>query len=358
MEKTLKSSLKVIVYIVGTRIGGYIAISIVIFGIIAAFWGWLFEMRFPYLFGDTLFASSLNRLESVIFASYLIWLRNQTEGFTNTTRQYSELLERIKLAGQRLSSTYKVALFSDEKIKEKTLKHVKHMNLGLQFLAFYCYKLFDPKNSDKIEEGPWSQTRDERGKYAMRRATFEEAYLIQSSEITRLPDIPEELKEVLSPEYSAEYACLKSRGFIFEEFSMMSSGTELTPQSLNKESLRLVVSELSAVKEVLTMISSQRRVSEPQIFDVAAGLLLVGWFGVWLPITIWIQFFTVWTIFIYSILMFAITSPWIFRQSLGHPFRSILNQQWKWRNDTIDFLQIELRNAIESSEEPEKSISF
>jgi hypothetical protein len=349
MEALLKRTVRMTVVIVGTGLGGYIVLSLIAFAAISAFWGILFQTRFPDVFGDTMLAGSLNRIESVIFATFLVWLRKQTEGFTDKTEEYSFLLEKIKLAGQRLSRTVKAAIDPEAKVpldsKEKSaiVEHAKHMNTGLQFLAFYCYKIFDPDCRDVIQEGAWAFDREVHGNRALRNAPMALARSVKQYEVTTLPDIPEDLANVAAGSFSAVEICTESRGYIFEEFSRLSQRTE--GPSINANSLDYVVQELKSVKDALARISAQDRVKRPQIFSVASGILLVAWFGIWLPITIWIQFFTLYTIFIYSIVMFAITSPWIFRQSLGQEFRNPLNSQWKWRDDAIDHLQIEMMRA-------------
>ncbi len=336
MGGLLKGVYRIFFYLFNTAIGGEILIYSVVYLVVGAFWALIFQLEFPDLQGNGAFASSLTSVEIVLGFVYFIWLRLQLFGYIDSVKEYAELIERIERTGVRLFAEFD-GIESD---RENAWAHVRNMKAALQWMIFYCYKIYVPTNNDLLEKNPSEARRVEMGEG---RWKTEGELALQSDledvgeAISRKRDVylisgaPERLLEI--SELDGLDACRRAELFLFQEFSHLS----------DHKFYEFVDKQISAITEKTIAIAVNRAAEEPGMGKFYVGFVLLAYFGVWLPIVLWVRFGLIAGPIIYAIVLYFLTSPMIYRRWMGNAFSSTRPisepQHETWRYEKMQYLE-------------------
>ncbi len=270
-----------------TALPAYIFLYLLFFFGVAWFWILIFEHFAPDLQGDISSTTILDAIAILIGFVYFIVLDRAMKGYTVGPRQYRKFASSVQSLGDMMFGMYGDNGTDQAKI------HLRHIKEALQAMAFYSYRLFAPVDTATM------LTPEGRIEFLTSGEVFSEEIIVQVLQKGTYP------MKLMRDFYS----------YIYGEFKRMEN-----LKAMGHGDFRVISGKLETIYKILLEIDVDSSISDPTIFYNHLLFIFLVYFGVWLPVTMWIRFNITLTVILYPFIMFIFIAPIIYRQWLGNPF--------------------------------------
>ncbi len=298
--------------------GGLLALIVLylmLYLAVALIWVLIMENFFSQLAGNLAFTQTMSTIDIIIGFVYFLWLKGAMEGYSDGPIKYRRFLFQLTSFASKLFYLLSELRREGRKDKEESPTIPERLWLiktSLQALIFYGYEFFDASSPDGF-----------------------------SRAVNTSSDVDPEIRRTFaratgshSGEKGSLHVSMDLIGVILCEIKGLEREGEIGAGDIT-----LVSDELRSVEGTIRDIDSATGVAGPTIFRWHIDFILFVWFGVWIPVTLWVTFGFATTLVIYPIIMFVLTGIVIYRSWMGGPFDPMspikLNDYDAWKSDSF-----------------------